>query len=249
MTHVALVFHPTSNCVPFFLESDSQVSATRDAKGSWFSQGLIDFVSRLRSHNVTLDLIACSLGSLDFKEDVKSFEARTGGTVRYSTSPIGNVSNWYLDSHGISVRDLYFNERIALWDHVLINFPSSNSFSNLGPTYELLYDDQGQPTGQAQRCHSIVNIEGQPVNPLYDTDGKNIRNARSAVVAWGAAGNLVNYATVQPQLTGVVSVVCTDFSSAALLHGGTVVTWGSAIYGGKRGRGLQHARRLRGAQI
>ena len=63
-----------------------------------------------------IDLLTCNVNDVLFIEELIKIKL----VVRYSTNPAGNLSDWVQESHNINIRNIYFNENIELWNHLLI---------------------------------------------------------------------------------------------------------------------------------
>lgn len=75
--------------------------------------------------NVTLDLISCNLNSDQFKKEIKKIEdGMKWLNIRYSVDNTGNdefKANWVLESDNVDIKNIYFNENISRYSHVLDN--------------------------------------------------------------------------------------------------------------------------------
>ena len=80
--------------------------------------GLVEKSSTIKM----IDLLTCNLNRDDEIAEIKELEATHGVTIRYSVDLTGHsdsMGNWLLESHGVEVKDMYFNEKIDEWKHVL----------------------------------------------------------------------------------------------------------------------------------
>jgi len=69
-----------------------------------------------KNSKIIIDLITCNVNDVSFIEEISKIKL----VVRYSTNPIGNLSDWVQESHNINIRNIYFNENIELWKHLLV---------------------------------------------------------------------------------------------------------------------------------
>ena len=69
-----------------------------------------------KNSNMIIDLLTCNVNDVLFIEELIKIKL----VVRYSTNPAGNLSDWVQESHNINIRNIYFNENIELWDHLLV---------------------------------------------------------------------------------------------------------------------------------
>ena len=80
--------------------------------------GLVEKSSTIKM----IDLLTCNLNSPSEIAEIKELEATHGVQIRYSIDLTGHedsMGNWLLESHGVEVKDMYFNEMIDEWKHVL----------------------------------------------------------------------------------------------------------------------------------
>ena len=86
---------------------------------------LSDLVGGLVEKSATIkiiDLLTCNLNRDDDIDKIKELEVTHGVTIRYSVDLTGHpdsMGNWLLESHGVKVKGIYFNEKIDEWKHVL----------------------------------------------------------------------------------------------------------------------------------
>lgn len=69
-----------------------------------------------KNSNIIIDLLTCNINDELFIEELSKLKL----VVRYSTNPAGNLSDWVQESHNINIRNIYFNENIKMWNHLLI---------------------------------------------------------------------------------------------------------------------------------
>lgn len=69
-----------------------------------------------KNSNMIIDLLTCNVNDVLFIEELIKIKL----VVRYSTNPAGNLSDWVQESHNINIRNIYFNENIELWNHLLV---------------------------------------------------------------------------------------------------------------------------------
>jgi hypothetical protein len=69
-----------------------------------------------KNSNMIIDLLTCNVNDVLFIEELSKIKL----VVRYSTNPAGNLSDWVQESHNINIKNIYFNDNIKLWDHLLV---------------------------------------------------------------------------------------------------------------------------------
>lgn len=69
-----------------------------------------------KNSKIIIDLITCNVNDISFIEEISKLKL----VVRYSTNPVGNLSDWVQESHNINIRNIYFNDNIEMWKHLLI---------------------------------------------------------------------------------------------------------------------------------
>ena len=77
----------------------------------------------LPQHIKTIDLLTCNLNDEESITILKTLESRYNKIIRYSVDLTGHedsMGNWMLESHNVSVRNIYFNNKITEWKHVLV---------------------------------------------------------------------------------------------------------------------------------
>lgn len=70
---------------------------------------------------VAIDLLCCDLNRPEFVKEVSQIEDILDKKIqiRYSTNKVGNRTDWIQESNGTDIRDIYFNDKITKWNHVL----------------------------------------------------------------------------------------------------------------------------------
>ena len=93
----------------------------------WRNQGTqsipFDGFEDMLHNGLTVDLITCNLGNEGFKERMQALEqAHTDVTIRYSLDKTANPEqggDWIMESHGTSVKSLYFTDALNTYTQVL----------------------------------------------------------------------------------------------------------------------------------
>ena len=93
---------------------------------AYFSNHFLQFIAKLKENEkvsfVNIDLLTCNLNLDIFKNYISEIESTYNIQIRYSIDKTGNPNddalkdvNWVLESHGVNIRDLYFNETVVQW--------------------------------------------------------------------------------------------------------------------------------------
>ena len=86
--------------------------------------GFEQLLMQLPSHITTIDLLTCNINSPNVINTIKSYETKYNFTIRYSIDLTGHSSSmgdWILESHNVAIKNLYFNQNIDEWNHVLVD--------------------------------------------------------------------------------------------------------------------------------
>ena len=106
-----------------------------------------------------IDLLACSLAAYpQFELFAQTIRLQSGVALAASTNTTG-TSNWILETHQIDVKDVYFTERINVYD--------SSHFGRFG---------RGALFRSAQDTMSrIERNKGKPIGTGFETLGNDIK--------------------------------------------------------------------------
>jgi hypothetical protein len=102
-----------TNCLGILYDSSSPGNVPR---------GFELFLSKLPAHINTIDLLTCSITKRNIRYKISSYEEKYNIIIRYSFDKMGHESlmgNWILDSHNMNVKNIYFNNTIDEWKHIL----------------------------------------------------------------------------------------------------------------------------------
>ena len=109
----------TTNTVAFLYESSAVVNGIPPNFDS-----LIKSITTKSEKLETIDLLTCNLTNNVSIDKIKALEARYNVQIRYSVDLTGHgdsMGDWVLESHDTDVKDIYFNEKIDEWKHILNN--------------------------------------------------------------------------------------------------------------------------------
>jgi uncharacterized protein YjbI with pentapeptide repeats len=93
----------------------------------YFSSTLRDIFKNLsvKNPNIIIDLISCNMNKPEFISETKLLEKELKITIRFSYDETGNrkttMGDWIQEYHNESIKTLYFNENINLWNSTLSN--------------------------------------------------------------------------------------------------------------------------------
>ena len=85
-------------------------------------------------------MLTCNLNDEESIKTLKTLESRYNKIIRYSVDLTGHedsMGNWMLESHNVSVRNIYFNNKITEWKHVLIYIRHSLYYERM---WDSIYD-------------------------------------------------------------------------------------------------------------
>ena len=91
---------------------------------TYFSDKIVDKFLDIRKivKSLTIDLITCSVGGILFIDEFDNLKDNYDITVRYSSAKMGSYikgGNWILDSHGVDIKNFYFDQTVDEWIHIL----------------------------------------------------------------------------------------------------------------------------------
>lgn len=136
ISHIGFIYHDKNNPIfPFFKhiedeyidESVLNIMKTFKKPITYFNKGLlhlIQFIYNKTHKKVIIDLISCNINEFDIIFEFHQIMKKFPVIIRYSLDPTGIDSvggDWILESHGINIKELYFNENINNWDILLEN--------------------------------------------------------------------------------------------------------------------------------
>ena len=127
---------------------------------AYFSNHFLRFITKLKENEkvsfINIDLLTCNLNLDVFKNYISEIESTYNIQIRYSIDKTGNPNNdalkdvnWVLESHGVNIRNLYFNETVVQWhgyldDDTLLSqmsfFIDDISNNYRGTTYKMKAD-------------------------------------------------------------------------------------------------------------
>jgi len=136
ISHIGFIYHDKNNPIfPFFKDIEDDyidkdvldVMNTFKQPITYFNKGilhLIQFIYNKTYKKVIIDLISCNINEFDIIFEFHQIMKKFPVIIRYSLDPTGIDSiggDWILESHGINIKELYFNENINNWDILLEN--------------------------------------------------------------------------------------------------------------------------------
>ena len=123
--------------------------------------GFEQLLMQLPSHITTIDLLTCNINSPNVINTIESYETKYNFTIRYSIDLTGHSSSmgdWILESHNISIKNLYFNQNIDEWNHVLVD--ATNFAAAVSKAYDANGDEiyQGGVFTEGKSHIDVVSV-------------------------------------------------------------------------------------------
>jgi hypothetical protein len=137
--NIAFMYHyPGYDALPFFydeikdMENENIENNPEIKKYRYFTNNIVELLGKLKSDYglKTMDVLTCSLDISNYRVEAEKLEKEIGIQIRYSFNDVGNSVDWILESHNIDVRDIYFNNNILQWNHLLNTGISLNGYVN-----------------------------------------------------------------------------------------------------------------------
>jgi uncharacterized protein YjbI with pentapeptide repeats len=126
--------------------------------------------------NVIFDLLTCNVTDSKFINEISKLTVEYGFTFRYSTNEKGYGGDWIQESHNVSIKDVYFNENIDLWEHVLT---ASRTISYVATNYPTFFELSGSTLLLKQNFEwTSINLNTDFITlatgEIFDGQGYNI---------------------------------------------------------------------------
>ena len=222
---VGLVQHADFNSGFNILRKET-VGMNSDTEPYLTFTSLLEFMTKIKLKGVqTFDFLGCGLyDPINTPAIFAYLEGASGLDLRASTNLTGaSPGDWIMESDNVNIKSVYWTDDIDQYKGTL------NAVSNF-PFYgtnKTIKDINGNVI--------FLNKDkyGNPLNPAIDSNGVQIKQIASSVVAWGtsAGGDVTTPNNVSADLTsGVVAIYSTMTAFSALKTDGTIVAWG--ILGG-----------------
>ena len=132
--NIAFMYHyPGYDALPFFYDEIKDMENENDIrKYKYFTNNIVELLGKLKSDYElkTMDVLTCSLDISNYRVEAEKLEKKIGIQIRYSFNDVGNSVDWILESHNIDVQDIYFNNNILQWKHLLNTGISLNGYVN-----------------------------------------------------------------------------------------------------------------------
>ena len=117
ITHFVMVyFFEGKYEIPYFKESG-------ESSYKYFNVEIMNLITLFKGYNpqIKIDILTCNMNDPEFVQTVAKLEEDFEIDIRYSLDQTGNnpQGNWILESDGVNIKDLYFNESINLWKNKL----------------------------------------------------------------------------------------------------------------------------------
>ncbi len=128
VNRVGFVWENNGKPMPFginvrYINSDQSLPNFLRPRFMFFTREFIDFIGSF-SHQLTVDLITCSLNNNTFKQEVNLLNQMFPNVkINYSVNRTGNApyGDWIMESSGENIMGIYFNANITSYAHTLLN--------------------------------------------------------------------------------------------------------------------------------
>jgi predicted nucleic acid-binding protein len=194
--------------------------------------GFEQLLMQLPSHITTIDLLTCNINSPNVIKTIKSYETKYNFTIRYSIDLTGHSSSmgdWILESHNVSIKNLYFNPNIDEWNHVLVdatNFAAAVSTAS-DATGDVIYVN-GAFTGRKSHIDVVSVVFNDGITSIgssafIDCTGLTSVTIPDSVVTIGETAfyfcTALTSVTIPDSVTyigGAAFAVCTGLTSVVI---------------------------------
>jgi hypothetical protein len=117
ITHFAMIyFFEGEYDIPYFKESG-------ESNYKFFNIEIMNLITLFKGYNpeIKIDILTCNMNNPEFVQTVAKIEEDFEIDIRFSLDQTGNnpQGNWILESDGVNIRDIYFNDSINLWKNKL----------------------------------------------------------------------------------------------------------------------------------
>ena len=108
ITHFAMIyFFEGEYDIPYFKESD-------ESNYKFFNIEIMNLITLFKGYNpeIKIDILTCNMNNPEFVQTVAKIEEDFEIDIRFSLDQTGNnpQGNWILESDGVNIRDIYFND-------------------------------------------------------------------------------------------------------------------------------------------
>jgi alpha-tubulin suppressor-like RCC1 family protein len=225
--YISLVYHSDmTNSMPFF----ENIKNENNNEYEYFSNEFILFVgllNELNDENKTyIDLITINDCGEDYYDEIMNIENNLKNIkIRHKLSVDKNTlnNNWILESDNVDLVNLYFNEKIRIWNYTLSLLSYNNLQGHFGPIYD----------NNRSRVFHMKDIHGNPINEKYNNQNRNIKYAPSKLFIENIDSSIDNNKSKKKTLVeDVVSIYPNTYAVVALKNDGSIYCWGKKEYGG-----------------
>jgi alpha-tubulin suppressor-like RCC1 family protein len=182
ISHIGFIYHDKNNPIfPFFKDIEDDyidknvldVMNTFKKPITYFNKGilhLIQYIYNKTHKKVIIDLISCNINEFDIIFEFHQIMKKFPVIIRYSLDPTGIDSvggDWILESHGVNIKELYFNDTINNWDILLENTLHFGFITNTNQLFMFGDNTYGQ-LGISNE--NVPNTNSNYINPNKYTD-------------------------------------------------------------------------------
>jgi uncharacterized protein YjbI with pentapeptide repeats len=141
---------------------------------NYFSKELINYLKQYKN-NIIVDLITCSLSTTKFLEEIKELKSIIPHvTFNYSVNKTGGAidSDWIMENSGESIKEIYFNNNIYLFNAYLDFVPSPSYYHNVKTFVDISYfTDPSNPVNPTLLISESINGVSELINFNFEFDG------------------------------------------------------------------------------
>jgi hypothetical protein len=128
--YIGFVYHYSGyNNIPYFNSIDIDYDIIKNHNYIYLQSQFINLINEIynKNKNIIIDLITCNVNNSNFISEISNLKLK----IRYSTNEKGNLFDWIQESHNINIKNIYFNDNINNWNHILTNSISNNDILNI----------------------------------------------------------------------------------------------------------------------
>ena len=144
--HIGFVYHYQGYpSIEYFNQIDISNYKYEPSEYRFIEKSFLDMLKQVKNinPNIIFDLLTCNVTDEYFIKELYRLTDEYGFVFRYSTNEKGYGGDWIQESHNISIKNIYFNNNIDLWEHVL---NSSRNISHMASNFSDYFELSGTST-------------------------------------------------------------------------------------------------------
>jgi hypothetical protein len=242
-SRIGFVYDNTYQKIPF----GNEPFVSNDYTFQYFTKELFDLFSQISSP-ADIDIISCNMSEPRFISEVAKIKTLLPNVnINYSLNATGGSigSDWIMESNGVSLRNIYFNDNIVNYKYSLGGSGNFHSafIANDGSVWTFGYNIFGQ-LGNGTTIDSNIPVATGITNAIYVSCGQMhtlVLKSDGTVWSFGFNNNgqlglgytslSVSVPTQIPAINDAVYVSTGVYFSAILRSNGKVYTFGHNYYG------------------